>query len=111
MKKCIRIYDYIRILVAILYVFMIATDIYGSFIDADTYEKVYVGNYFYSMYASIGAFRLISFTFVILSAIYIYLVVLHLNKLKNNKILSISLIIIDFLFVASRVFVFFNPWY
>lgn len=111
MKKYIKIYNYIRILVAILYVFAVITDIYDSFIDEETYERVYVGEYFYSMYTSIGMFRVLSFIFVVLSAIYIYSVVLHLNKLKNNRALSIGLIITDILFVVWRIFIFLNPWY
>ena len=111
MKKYIRIYNYIRILIAILYLLIKISDIYGSFIDTETYERVYIGEYFYSIYASIGMYRLLSFTFVVLSAIYIYLVVLHLNKLKNNQVLLVGLIIIDILFVAWRIFVFLNPWY
>jgi hypothetical protein len=112
MKIYIRnTYNCIRIFIAILYMFMIISDIYDSFIDEETYEKVYVGEYFYSMYASINMYRLLSVIFVILSAIYIYSVVLHLNKLKGNKILSVSLVITDILFVIFRVFLFNNPWY
>jgi len=111
MKKYINIYNYIRILIATLYVFTIATDIHNSFLDPETYERVYVGEYFYSIYASISMFRLLSFIFIVLSAIYICLVILHLNKLKDNKILSISLVTTDIFFVAWRVFVFLNPWY
>jgi hypothetical protein len=112
MKKYIRItYNCIRILIAILYVFMITSDIYDSFINEETYEKVYVGEYFYSIYASINMYRLLSVIFVILAVIYVYLVVLHLNRLKDNKVLFISLIITDILFILYRVFVFLNPWY
>jgi hypothetical protein len=87
------------------------SEIYDSFIDKETYERVYVGEYFYSIYANISMFRLFASLFIFLSAIYIYFVVLHLNKLKNNKILSVSLIITDILFVVCRVVVFVNPWY
>lgn len=96
---------------AILHIFINISEIYASYIDEETYEKVYVGNYFYSMYASISMFRLISFIFVIFSVIYIYSVILHLRKLKDNILLSVSLMITDILFVACRVFVFLNPWY
>ena len=111
MKRFIRIYNYIRISISILYVLIGVTDIYGSFIDKETYERVYVGEYFYSMYASINMFRILSFIFIVLSAIYIYSVVLHISKLRDNKTLSVSLIITDILFVTYRVFVFLNTWY
>jgi hypothetical protein len=112
MKKYIRnAYNYVRILIAILYAFIMISDIYSSFIDEKTYERVYVGEYFYSMYANINMYRLLSVIYIILSIIYFYLVILHLNKLKDNKMLSVGLIITDILFILCRIIIFLNPWY
>ncbi len=105
-----KAYNYLRILIATLYVFVMISEIYNSFVDKETYERVYVGEYFYSIYANLSIFRLLSLMFISLAIIYIYLVSLHLKKMNNNK-LSVCLIIIDVVFIVSYTCIHCNSWY
>lgn len=112
MKQYLKlIYNCLRGLVAVLYIFIIASEIYNSFINKESYEMVYIGEYFYSIYANLSVFRLCYSIFIVLAIIYICLILLHLSKLRHNKTLSVCLIITDILYVVLHIYIIYNPWY
>jgi len=86
----------IRVLIGVLFLLIFVSDLYSIFLDPDTYDKVYTGEFlgegrFKTLY------HLILSHCIAIGTVFIYLifVVLHLTKLNDWKMLTWVLRVID----------------
>lgn len=96
-----RIYNILRIMISLLFIYIIASDLYEIFLDPVTYEAVYTGaflgkNKFKTLYHLIlsDCIEIVAFL------IYLFISILHFYSLKNKKLISCILIIWDIIAIS-----------
>lgn len=89
-------YNIIRLAVGFSFLLFSLTDLYNINIDADTYEKVYTGEFLGEhSYESLSQLKLSRWIEAFFSISYLIFVVLHLTILKRNRVLIWALRFID----------------
>ncbi len=86
----------IRLICGIFSLLVMLSDLYGVAVDPLIYERVYTGEFLgENSYQSLFHLKLFRWIQCVLIMVYLSLVILHLTKLKNCKILTWTLRIID----------------